>query len=222
MKGRGLEDVLVMMQKISARGKHPPEIMRAMQISGDDSVLGELQIADVIVSAEDAQLDPISLAALADASQPDQRNVEVIQEYARRARTDKPRTVTLPDGGSERVVRDHAPHVLREAREEAILSRAKSQVLAGSADPPGIDVDDQVPHRYLDAAHTVSANAGPEVGPEAGDQFRHAERFRYVVVRAGLQTGDDIGLVAKRRQNDDRHTRNVPYLPAESQTGLVA
>ncbi len=45
MKGRGLEDVLFMMQKISARGKHAPEIMRAMQISGDDSVLQELQIS---------------------------------------------------------------------------------------------------------------------------------------------------------------------------------
>jgi ferredoxin--NADP+ reductase len=49
----------------------------------------------VIVRPEDAQLDPLSQAALTDASQPDQRNVEVVQEYAQRTRTDKPRTVTL-------------------------------------------------------------------------------------------------------------------------------
>jgi len=44
MKGRGLEEVLFMMEKISARGKHPKEIMRAMQISGEDEVLQQLQI----------------------------------------------------------------------------------------------------------------------------------------------------------------------------------
>ncbi len=45
MKGRSLEEALFMMEKISARGKHPKEIMRAMQISGEDSVLQELQIS---------------------------------------------------------------------------------------------------------------------------------------------------------------------------------
>lgn len=45
VKGRGLENVLLMMEKISARGNHPKEIMRAMQISSDDSELSSLQIA---------------------------------------------------------------------------------------------------------------------------------------------------------------------------------
>ncbi|MBM4107388.1 MAG: hypothetical protein FJ255_01000 [Phycisphaerae bacterium] len=35
VKGRGLEEVLYMMEKISARGGHHPAIMRAMQISAD-------------------------------------------------------------------------------------------------------------------------------------------------------------------------------------------
>ena len=57
--------------------------------------LGELQIADVVVDPAEAALDPISQAQFAEASQPDQRNVETVLEYAQRGRTDKPRTVTL-------------------------------------------------------------------------------------------------------------------------------
>jgi hypothetical protein len=45
VKGRQLEEVLVMMERISARGGHPKEIMRAMQIGGDPAVIQELQIA---------------------------------------------------------------------------------------------------------------------------------------------------------------------------------
>lgn len=45
VKGRGLEEVLIMMEKISDRGGHPRQIMRAMQISGDPNVMQELQIA---------------------------------------------------------------------------------------------------------------------------------------------------------------------------------
>ncbi|MBL8760037.1 MAG: hypothetical protein JNL50_01925, partial [Phycisphaerae bacterium] len=44
VKGRGLESVLLMMENISARGGHAKEIMRAMQISGRDEVLTELEI----------------------------------------------------------------------------------------------------------------------------------------------------------------------------------
>lgn len=45
VKGRELEQVLQMMEKISARGNHPREIMRAMQISSDPAELSTLQIA---------------------------------------------------------------------------------------------------------------------------------------------------------------------------------
>lgn len=57
--------------------------------------LGELEIADVVVDPEEATLDPLSAALLADAPPPTQRNVETVREYSRRLRTDKPRTVTL-------------------------------------------------------------------------------------------------------------------------------
>lgn len=45
VKGRELESVLLMMEKISARGNHPIAIMRAMQISADPQELSTLQIA---------------------------------------------------------------------------------------------------------------------------------------------------------------------------------
>lgn len=44
MKGRGLEEVLYMMEEISRRGGHDPKIMRAMQISSDPDEVRELQI----------------------------------------------------------------------------------------------------------------------------------------------------------------------------------
>lgn len=45
VKGRGLEEVLLMMEKISARANRDTKIMRAMQISGSPSVMQELEIA---------------------------------------------------------------------------------------------------------------------------------------------------------------------------------
>jgi ferredoxin--NADP+ reductase len=57
--------------------------------------LGELQIADVIIDPAEAALDALSQADFPEASQPDQRNVETVLEYAQRSRTTKPRTVTL-------------------------------------------------------------------------------------------------------------------------------
>jgi hypothetical protein len=45
VKGRGLEEVLLMMEKISARANRPVSIMRAMQIRGATDVMDELQIS---------------------------------------------------------------------------------------------------------------------------------------------------------------------------------
>jgi ferredoxin--NADP+ reductase len=57
--------------------------------------LGELQVADVVVDPAEAALDPLSAADLEGASQPERRNVETTLGYAQRARSGKPRTVTL-------------------------------------------------------------------------------------------------------------------------------
>lgn len=45
MKGPGLEQVLLMMEKISARGNKDPKIMRAMQIESDPKVIDDLKIS---------------------------------------------------------------------------------------------------------------------------------------------------------------------------------
>ena len=44
MKGPGLEQVLIMMEKISARGHYDPKIMRAMQISSEEDESAPLRI----------------------------------------------------------------------------------------------------------------------------------------------------------------------------------
>ncbi|HLO39482.1 MAG TPA: hypothetical protein VK176_00555 [Phycisphaerales bacterium] len=45
VKGRGLEEVLLMMERISARANRDPAIMRAMQIRGATDVMQELEIS---------------------------------------------------------------------------------------------------------------------------------------------------------------------------------
>lgn len=59
VKGRELESILLSMEKISARGNHPKEIMRAMQISGRDEVLSELQIEPPSGKLS-ADIDPVT------------------------------------------------------------------------------------------------------------------------------------------------------------------
>lgn len=59
VKGRELESILLMMEKISARGGRPKEIMRAMQISGRDEVLSELQIEPPSGKLS-ADIDPVT------------------------------------------------------------------------------------------------------------------------------------------------------------------
>lgn len=59
VKGRELERILLDMEKISARGNHPKEIMRAMQISGRDEVLSELQIEPPSGKLS-ADIDPVT------------------------------------------------------------------------------------------------------------------------------------------------------------------
>jgi hypothetical protein len=57
MKGRGLEEVLFMMEKISARGKKSPFIMRAMQISSSLSDCQALNISCPPTGALSATID---------------------------------------------------------------------------------------------------------------------------------------------------------------------
>lgn len=84
--GSALKDVVI-------AGRRGP--LQAAYTNPELLELGELQIADVIIDPAEAQLDALSQAALAEASLPDQRNVETVLEYAKRPRSDKPRTVTL-------------------------------------------------------------------------------------------------------------------------------
>ncbi len=57
--------------------------------------LGELPGADTIVLPEEAQLDTLSQAALADADRGTMRNIEIIQELARREPEGKPKRLTI-------------------------------------------------------------------------------------------------------------------------------
>lgn len=57
--------------------------------------LGEMPGADVVVLPEEAELDELSQASLAGADRGTTRNVEIVQEFAQRPLTDKPRKLIL-------------------------------------------------------------------------------------------------------------------------------
>ncbi|WP_420642356.1 FAD-dependent oxidoreductase [Candidatus Leptofilum sp.] len=57
--------------------------------------LGEMAGADACVLPEEAELDPLSQASLADADRGTMRNIEIIKELSQRARTDKPKKLTI-------------------------------------------------------------------------------------------------------------------------------
>ena len=57
--------------------------------------LADLQLADVIVDQADAELDPLSAAALPDADVTTKQNVGTIADYARRPPAGKPRRIVL-------------------------------------------------------------------------------------------------------------------------------
>ena len=50
-------------------------------------------------------------------------------------------------------------------------------------------------------------------GAHAGEQFARVERLGQIIVRAQLQPGDPVGLLAHRGQHDDRH-RGLAAQPA--------
>jgi hypothetical protein len=49
------------------------------------------------------------------------------------------------------------------------------------------------------------ARRAPEDGPHARDELVHAEGLGDVVVRAGVEGGDLVGLALAHRQHDDRN-----------------
>ena len=57
--------------------------------------LGEMAGADAVVLPEEAELDPLSQASLADADRGTMRNIEIIQELAERKLSGKPKTLTI-------------------------------------------------------------------------------------------------------------------------------
>ncbi len=57
--------------------------------------LGEMPGADIFVLPEEAELDELSQASLAGADRGTMRNVEIVQGFAKRPSTDKPRRLTL-------------------------------------------------------------------------------------------------------------------------------
>ena len=80
-------------REIVVLGRRGP--VQAAWTSTELGELGELAGADVVVDSKELELDPVSQAELAGASNIVQRNVEILREFASRNRKGKPRVVRL-------------------------------------------------------------------------------------------------------------------------------
>lgn len=88
LEASGIKRILVLGRRGPAQAAYTnPEVME----------LGELEKADVVVDPADVELDPTSRAYIdSDVADKTSRiNVEIIEEFARRERTDKPKSVEL-------------------------------------------------------------------------------------------------------------------------------
>jgi ferredoxin--NADP+ reductase len=80
-------------REIVVLGRRGP--VQAAWTSTELGELGELAGADVVVDPAELELDPVSAAELAAASNVVQRNVEILRDFASRKPSGKPRTVRL-------------------------------------------------------------------------------------------------------------------------------
>jgi ferredoxin--NADP+ reductase len=84
--GSGIHEIVMLGRRGPAQASFtPPELQE----------LGELAGADVVVDPADLELDPASRAALEHDRERARRNVDILQEFAARAPSGKPRTVRL-------------------------------------------------------------------------------------------------------------------------------
>ena len=79
-------------------------------------------------------------------------------------------------------------------------------------DGPLLEVDDEI----ADLEHRLGRRPDPaECRPQPREQLVDAERLRDVVVRAGVERGDLLALLADGREDEDRDARPRPQLAAD-------
>ena len=90
-----------------------------------------------------------------------------------------------------------------------------STVVSATAAPSARDLarrrDEPDPAGLEDLGLLGATARAAEHGPDAGHQLRRAERLGQVIVRAGVQAGDPVGLGRPGRQHDHRDLALPPH-----------
>ena len=118
-----------------------------------------------------------------------------------------------PDGLQDGAVREHAAGMLRQEHQQLELLRRQPDLLVAAADRVPVAIDDEI------AAHDRAGARRRRFDPpqrhaDARQQLLGAERLRHVVVGAGVERADLVGLRAARREHDDRRRAAVSQQPA--------
>ncbi|MBK7894762.1 MAG: FAD-dependent oxidoreductase [Anaerolineaceae bacterium] len=104
--------------------------------------LGEMAGADAVVLPEEAELDPLSQASLADADRGTMRNIEIIQELAHRGLSGKPKKLTI------RFLVSPTELISNEAGEVVAMRMVKNELYqteSGTMRPRATDQIEEVP-----------------------------------------------------------------------------
>ena len=83
------------------------------------------------------------------------------------------------------------------------VSRTSSSPPVGRCTRLAREVDREVGRR--DDRLLLGGRGAPQRGAQPGEQLVHAERLGHVVVGAGVERGDLVGLAVAHGQHDDRH-----------------
>ena len=104
-------------------------------------------------------------------------------------------------------VGEHAVRMRRHVDQQAVFDRGHVQVFAIALDGAARQIDLHVAELDHAAAAAGQCRAAAQVRAHAGQQFAHREGLDQVVVGAGVEGLDLVGLVDARRQHEDGDVR---------------
>ena len=122
------------------------------------------------------------------------------------------RILRPPNLPEQEAMREHFAGVLEQGDEQLVLQRREMDFLAGPSDDPGGQVHPQIADRN-DRRLRGAPIRVPQRRSHAGEQFADPERFRHVVVGAGVQSRDFLLFLVAGGKHDHGAAQPLPELP---------
>src|SRR4030095_12588136 len=107
-----------------------------------------------------------------------------------------------PDGLQNGAMCEHPARMLREEQQEIEFLWREPDLLAATEDAPPIPIDHEIAACNLPLWCARRFDAAQR-DPDPRHQFLGPERFRHVIVGAGIKRGNLVRFLSPRRQDDD-------------------